>query len=193
MTKWKKIMSLISIHPSGVMTSKDYLNTNKPNSDNTYVIRKPDRILDDLYREYVTASKRLSSFDFKREIIEQAIRFFGSDFSTWVKYQLQTNQLIYGNNYVFLEETITYIKTGKRQTSLGIWDNLLEEYPDIDVKPSKSTNELIDNYLYTKSDKYNYIAEWTTHEGGFYDLLKTMHLLFSKLNDVSKLSSKFNK
>lgn len=180
---WKKIMESAKLYPGGVVNR---LGGDK-HLHETYgklIITRPDTKIAELYRSNFTSFVNNDSFEFKKEVIETCIRLYG-EFYKWLNYQLIMNRFIYGVNQEFLIDTLWYIKTGERKMMLPVWESIITQYPDMDaVKPSRFEDTMVQSFLSSPSNYTNpyseYIAEWTSHPDGFYDMLYTTYLLFGR-------------
>lgn len=155
------------------------------------IITKPDEKVAELYRSNFTAFVNNDTFEFKKEVIETCIRLYG-DFYNWLQYQLKMNRFVYGVNQEFLIDTLWYIKTGERKVMLPVWESIITQYPDMgDVKSKLLDDTMVLSFLSNSSNYTNpssgYIAEWTSHPDGFYDMLYTTYLLFGRA-DVGVLN-----
>ena len=187
---WKKTMESAKLYPGGVVNR---LGGDK-HLHETYgrlIITKPDEKVAELYRSNFTAFVNNDTFEFKKEVIETCIRLYG-DFYNWLQYQLKMNRFVYGVNQEFLIDTLWYIKTGERKVMLPVWESIITQYPDMgDVKSKLLDDTMVLSFLSNPSNYTNpssgYIAEWTSHPDGFYDMLYTTYLLFGRA-DVGVLN-----
>lgn len=176
-------MKFAKLYPGGVV-NRDGDNTHMHETYGRLIISKPDVKIIELHMSNYTSFVNNESFAFKRELIECCIRLYGN-FYNWLKYQLLYNRFLYGINQEFLLDTLWYIKTGERKMMLPVWESIITQYPDIGpVKSVIPTDTTIADFLSSESNRVNihsnYIAEWTSHPDGIYDMLYTTYLLFGK-------------
>lgn len=181
-------MTSAKLYPGGVVIKSD-LQYDNNESFGKLIVTKPDVKIAELHRSNFTTFVNNESFAFKRDLIHTAIRLYGN-FYKWLRYQLIQNRFIHGVNQEFLIDTLWYIKTGERKMMLPIWESIITQYPDMEnVKPSRINDSMIESFLdSSKTNPYsNYIAEWTSHPDGIYDMLYTTYLLFGKA-DIGTLN-----
>lgn len=183
------------LYPGGVVnvSGVTYI---KHDAYHKLIISKPDKKIADLHKSGYTNSVNCDSFEFKRETISNCIRLYGN-FYRWLEFQLLHNRFVYDINQEFLLDTLWYIKTGERKMMLPVWESILNQYPDIgEPKPIRYNDSTIESFMNSPDNRINtfsnYIAEWTSHSDGIYDMLYTTYLLFGNA-DVSTLNKlKFN-
>jgi len=136
-------------------------------------------------RMYLSKTDGYTDWAFKRRVINNALRLFGDSFSLWVKQQL-------GNPYVnekalrFIDDTIRFILTGKREMMVMHWPRILDANPKSIQLTSGDMRKALDGVIKTNSDSLSkdYLSSWLSHPGGFDDLVFTMSVVF--VPDVSQ-------
>lgn len=105
-----------------------------------------------------------------------AARVFG-DFNKWLMLQLNVNDRVFDLNLRFLEDTVQYIRTGHRSTSVENWlmllmDNHGPQEGIASVARGRSSISV------SPGEFKNFIADWCQWPDGFDDMVCTMHVLF---------------
>jgi hypothetical protein len=72
-----------------------------------------------LYEDITNHRVNSNTWGYRKRVIDTALRLFGN-FNRWVQDQ-QDNPDVSGYNVLFLDDTLTYIKTGQRQMSPMTW------------------------------------------------------------------------
>lgn len=139
--------------------------------------------IEEMYRYMLKTRLAMDDFMFRDKMVRLALFSFGtSDWYSWVNAQFKgpaTGEL----HAEFIEDTLIYIKTGKRRMHPHTWASLLQ-LSDIgtnvqDMAGVKGFFE--DPYNRGKIKAYSVvdiIQMWCGHEGGFEDLAHTLHVLF---------------
>jgi len=135
-----------------------------------------DPVIEQLYKLYMSRLVPQESVEFKLQVVQRCARIFG-DFKSWLRLQVTANDNIYGWNLEFLKDTLEYIRTGQRKTSISTWQELLLEYPD--PHPGTAGHQRMKLIgAEDLSDLNDVIGMWCSHKGGFIDMLCTAHVLF---------------
>jgi len=117
------------------------------------------------------------SWDFQRKIINRGLDLFG-DFHQFLKAQdMHGNLTVHQRG--FLEDTVQFIRTGKRSMSIEtrimcLMAEMGHKHPTI-FTPSRSTRSLVD-MLGLPSEDYMY--HWIGHARGFTDMVCTLNVIF---------------
>lgn len=130
----------------------------------------------DLYNNYMSNRSYSPNWDFKNSVIKRACILFG-DFNYWLNLQFAGNDNIYDLNLAFLEDTVGFIRTGKREMSIQNWQSLLLENPD-PVYGCASPERLKALKIVDASEFSNFIGQWCHWDGGFNDMLCTLNTVF---------------
>ena len=146
------------------------------------------RGITDLYNEYRNDERIMRDFAFRQRVLEAAIDAFNTNsFFKWCSLQ-RNSYFLTALHKRFLNETLRYLKTGTRSISIESWISML------DVRHATSTDANIDLELISyfglniPSELADVIALpvsltdtivlWTTHDGGFNDLLIFCNTVF---------------
>lgn len=129
----------------------------------------------EFYRKWQYDRAAIRSWDSRSEVIRLALALFG-DMKQWLREQ-QDNEELSAYGWRFLEETIRFINTGRREINIRNNTSLiLSEKEDRLIMPlEKRQNKLID--LVGESDD-TIIARWLRHPGGYDDLVQTITVVF---------------
>lgn len=141
-------------------------------------MNRGDRQAVELYELHVNRSMEVTGWAFKRNVIKLAARLFGN-FDAWANNNIRFNDALYGVNIDFIIDTIGFIKTGRRNLNLLTWMGLVEEKPVSD--PQKKQESSYAKYNVPNVGPH-WLADWLSHEDGFYDMLCSINLLFGNVN-----------
>lgn len=123
------------------------------------------------FRNYADAAKTI-------EIARKAVSLFGgTDLFNFVHTNLLYNRFKSDLHYRFLNDTLDYIKTGKRTMSILTWMRLL-------ISPTQGISKKhASKTAYTmNSDCYRNVTvmNWLSRDGGLQDLVITLYIIFGK-------------
>lgn len=92
----------------------------------------------------------------------------------------QTNgEYLYGRRLEFLLDTLNFIQTGKRKMGVNNWFELLEENPAPDrYSVPRNAKEQLFSFEIPYNSIVDLLVQWTTHTGGFDDMVCTLNILF---------------
>src|SRR5699024_2355831 len=114
----------INVWPSGVATSENNLLLSYEKVGDTRYPKVPVIIHEDgdpriqkLFARYSTEAHLVDDVKFKLDAIEVFRDIYGA-FPRFIAYQFDYNYLMHGLNLEFLEDTLRYIMTGRRNFSL---------------------------------------------------------------------------
>lgn len=144
-----------------------------------------------LYADYIKHVGNTSSFEFHNEVLRTAVVAFGTlDFALW--FQSQYRSPACGDLHRrFLDDTLKFLSTGRREMSLETWGALLviTDEGDNIGKLSTVAKEYFgagqsigntiqsgQNYLLT-----DVLQQWCSKPNGFEDLVGTLHILFGNV------------
>ena len=140
--------------------------------------------VDSIWKEYEAGVNFITSFDFREKVLKTALIAFGTlSFFDWCNLQ---NKNIYFTalHKKFLNDTFTFIETGKRSVANTTWQSLLS-MKEATSKDAETVYNLNDFFRMNQSEQFrrsfrlsDAIADWTVQENGFEDLLMTIHLMF---------------
>ena len=133
---------------------------------------------------YRSGQANADSWKFQSVVIATASRVFGN-FRTWLVLQLSGNDNVHGLNLRFLQDTVQFIRTGHRITSVQNWEELLAEYPE--AIPGTAGIQRVEALNLNDIKEFdNFIGQWCSWEGGFEDMICTMHVLFGSSKTALK-------
>lgn len=130
-----------------------------------------------LYDLLIGNLANVNGWSYRRLVFPTAMAVFG-DFATFLSTQ-KLNPFLYGYNYEFLIDTLRFIETGRRRISVQNWfDLLLENHEPNNDWRTRSNAELESFTRKYRSDTAAVVSRWVSHDGGFNDLVVSMHILF---------------
>ena len=166
---------------------------------NRTIIDKPNYFLynikiDELIKEYSNNNKSLMDFDYRERLLKVAKYIFGTtSFYDWCTLQTKSKYLT-ATHKKFIIESLTFMTTGYRSTSVSMWSRLLDTKlaTDEDDKVPYNYSEYFDSikkdimcennnsYDLEKESVINTIVLWTGQNEGFQDLLFFLDTIFGK-------------
>lgn len=138
-----------------------------------------------MWDQVLDGDRFVDSFDFREKILLVALHAFGTtNMLSWFRMQ-ESSPYLTDMHKRFLNDTMTFIDTGKRSVSLFSWQHLITPRP---LTASDENPELITDcfFGFTKSYSPSFeriqvssvIQRWVSQDNGFYDLLGSLHVLF---------------
>ena len=135
-----------------------------------------------LYAKYIKEKNSSINHAFREQVLIVALSAFGTkNFTEWFEQQHMsptTGDL----QRQFLDDTIHFIKHGRREICLETWDSLLSSY-EVDSNITPITSYAID--FFGLNSRHNeprmvidIIQSWCSQPNGMEDLLGTLHILF---------------
>jgi len=158
------------------------------------VIEKQDyhfnKLVQELYNRYMAKNDLIRDLDFKEEIIKAAYKAFGSfNFINWLTLQNQS-PCFTAMHKKFLIETLRYIETGSRLVNVSTWTRLIEKRPSTEVDSNVEFN--VSKLMEDTNSKFvgglrvvdtsDFIYKWVKWEDGFNDLLRSLYIVFGKVD-----------
>jgi hypothetical protein len=151
---------------------------------------RPNPRVENVYSKYLRADYLSGNFEFRKEILTTAIAAFGTvffDFWVLAQYKSDTTGSLHGK---FLEDTILFIRTGKREMNLETWASLLQitdEGNNIGNLPDSiaeyfGMNTPGTNRIRRSIPTIEVIQDWCSKPGGLEDMLGTLHILFGRIS-----------
>lgn len=188
----------INVWLSGAVTTDDgnrrlqYENVGDVRNPKTVVLehKNGERRIQELFIRYSKNPELKDSVPFKLEAIETMANLYGV-FSRFMSYQFDFNYLMHGLNLDFLEDTIRYITTGRRDYSLLTWKELVSRNPDYIVRVNAQRRWYSVSKTFgikNDTDLKHYISMWCSQSGGFEDMLYTTWILFGSPDSVNTLN-----
>jgi hypothetical protein len=126
-----------------------------------------------------------------KAIIIEAFRNFGDrDFSEFIAMQ-RNSRYFTRQHQEFILDTLRFIQTGKRDTSIRTWEIVLRrkliddvqsvhQHPRYDKCVSEFFNSSAVDGLPLTGAMHRVISQWMSHRNGHEDLLLTLNLVFGK-------------
>lgn len=144
--------------------------------------------VESLYSDYIRNVVATSSFEFRRRALQIAFQAFGTPrFDIWMmaQYKNPAAGQLHGE---FLEDTIHFLTTGRRNMALEAWSSLIiitDEGNRVGRMPESMIKFFdLDSPANVRSTDnahlVNIIQMWCSREGGLEDLIGTLHILFGK-------------
>lgn len=135
-----------------------------------------------LYKEMVNDPAITHDFEFRERILKAAALMLGlGGIHEWLDIQNKYARVSTWH-IEFLIDTIRYIATGNRQTSLPVIDSLIIRVPDgrpIELEKCEELKELLNKgNAYLGGMISPVLNKWVSHRGGYADLLQTLWLIF---------------
>lgn len=159
-------MSVMTIHPRFFST------VTQRSAESGVVVSQGDASIDTLYDLYMGRTVNTSSWAFRRQVLTQALRIFGN-FQEWLEHQ-RANPSVAGRNRDFLEDTIQFIQTGKRQMEIMNWLDLMDEITPTD-RPKMVHGPMA---LLSSANTVQVLQTWCSRTNGIEDLVQTLYVLF---------------
>lgn len=140
-----------------------------------------------LFSQLSKGERNLSSFSFRRAILIEAIRAFGTySFREWCTLQ-ETSYYFTEHHRNFLNDTFNFIQTGERSYGLRPWEYVLRR--ENATISSNDTKFKYDDYFQSFKDigrevdfsTLATIQRWVEQPKGFEDLITTLRLVFGKV------------
>ena len=131
-----------------------------------------------LYELHEAIATNTTSWNFRRMVLECAIRLFG-DFATWLEDQ-RRNPYITGYAEQFLNDTIDYIHGGTRLMSVVTWADLVSSAGSVGKVASIASLNPTQVLLGRGETTAHVVQQWCARQGGVEDLLQTLQLLFGR-------------
>lgn len=158
-------MSLLTVHPR-------FFTTITPHPEGGAVVSEGDSSISTLYDLYMGRKVNTASWAFRSQVLAQALRVFGN-FQEWLEYN-RSNGSLSGYNRDFLEDTVRYIQTGRRQMVVMNWIELMDEIDRRD----RPTVVKVPLTLLSNANTVQVLQAWCSHTDGIEDLVQTLYVLF---------------
>lgn len=132
-----------------------------------------------LYREYANPGFETQTWQFKRRVIDLALRVFDrKEGFSFIDQDANTH--LSGFNYKFLLDTLKYIATGRRSMDVQMWGDLMEQSSTVPTHVVEGRSAIYKRIAEYKLDltPSSLIQKWLSHKDGLEDLIVTMHLMF---------------
>lgn len=169
-------MSTITIYPR-------LYTTRRPFGDGV-VTSQGDETVNTLFGFLQDRTVNTTGWTYRNKVFQCALRMFG-DIDQWFKDQ-RNNPRITGYNLEFLKDTLQYIRTGVRELSIESWVELVAEENSHAAEPTHLIGKSL--ALGPQENTIKLLQAWCSRNGGFEDLVGTLHVLFGSARQ-SLLSS----
>jgi len=124
----------------------------------------------------------ISDFNIRENILIEAKKCFGTrSIHEWCSIQSKS-PFFTTSHYLYIEDTLNFIKTGKRKHSTFSWGRLLDKTtPNENQKLDKDYKNLIEKMFSDMSgDNVELFSKWVSHPGGFKDFFIFLYLVFGR-------------
>lgn len=138
-----------------------------------------------LYAQYIKRTAATLAFEFREKLLIVALNAFGtSQFDFWFEMQLKSP--VAGDYHRrFLDDTLRFINTGRRDMALETWQALVtsQDHGDHNSQMSDFAREFFGRpiggwHSPRNTNLIDVVQQWCSQPNGFEDLLGTLHLLF---------------
>lgn len=152
-----------------------WLQANKP-------AREVNRNIESMWRHLNDHHLAIDDIEFREKVLRVALNAFGTpDFHQWLTVQMDGPST--GDLHMdFLQDTLRFIETGRRQMNLHSWSQMLSLS---DVTHNDTPNEGQFAWFFqneTQQSKnlsvIDVVQRWCSQSSGFADLVQTLHVLF---------------
>ncbi len=149
----------------------------------------PDLQVVSLMDRFMNQPALHNSWNFHKEVIETAIRLFGSNIWEWFEAQ-QNNQMLCEDGYEFLGDCLQFITTGKRPYS--IYSRSSSFRTDRNVRPGDSDAVVLSRKRLNPLSQYRNqtqlqpLTGWLIRKNGWIDLLCSIYTIFGPLGPTPK-------
>lgn len=113
---------------------------------------------------------------FWRQVIKCAYRLFNTNARTWFAEQAENDGLTQ-NARDFLNDTVTFVNTGKRPAMIGSRVRIIRRELGSDASRSRGA---ILPFDVGYGEDMKILGNWVRHNGGLIDLLHTLNVLFGE-------------
>lgn len=152
-----------------------------PDAKDTSIIRLDNhREVTVLYETFISGGANPQGWAFRKRVFPVAMEVF-HDFKNFLACQVN-NPFLYGYNYEFLLDTLSFIAGNRRRLSHGAWLGLLADKTEattIRKQERLAAAEAASKGLVLSTPAI--IAKWCSREGGYEDLIITMSTMFSNV------------
>jgi hypothetical protein len=142
--------------------------------------------IEQIWSHLLRYNHAILDFDYRQKVLLVALNAFGTDdFMKWTMAQFagpSTGEL----HAEFIEDTLDFIMTGKRKLHLTSWLPLLT-LSDLNTNVTVPS-EKIKTFFVEPETKVarnvkliDVLQRWCSHEGGFEDMIQTLHILFGDI------------
>lgn len=167
---------IVYVYPRGYLSY--YTNSAPP--ENNELMKTTDNVLvqyiDGIYElDTIFGNKEQTVVLMILECIKLSSLLFGNDFNKWLALQL-TSPTISVDSLTFIEDTVRFIKTGKRIVPVESAYRTA-----IDVERSRYNTELqkyVEDLSFKDPNTVSILCDWIAHPNGLRDIRCTLEILF---------------
>jgi hypothetical protein len=142
--------------------------------------------IEQLFVSYTKGIESVLDFDFCEKILKAAKAAFGTDhFASWYRAQFLSPG-ISDMHIRFLDDTLQFIRTGRRSVHINTWDAMVDIAEGGQSKTPLSAEalsffggDLLKNDTIYRDELNQVLHDWVTCTNGYDDLMATLHILFA--------------
>lgn len=145
----------------------------------------------EIYNQMIRRQVIHTDFDFRERAVKIALKSFGvQNFEAWAKFNLDSPTFTQ-THADFITDTARFITTGKRHLPVDTWERLIAPGAnDPTIKSEYDTSVMMllpSGYSHRLQQSchdnlHNVIARWLSQNGGFTDMVTSLHTLFGEYN-----------
>ena len=144
--------------------------------------------IEELFQRSLNWRNVIADYAFRRSVVAAAKYAFGLDFLQWYRCQLAEG-FVSDLHLKFLDDTMQFIMSGRRELDLMTWISLIEQAGVQDERAFSETSVSffgkyfpgIQNSALMRTDTVDVLQEWVSQENGFQDLLLSLRVLFGNI------------
>lgn len=129
-----------------------------------------------LYNEFIAPGAQVKNWQFRKRVIQLAVKLISGG-SNWF-IAVDEDRRVQEYNYEFILDTVRFIATGRRRTSIYSWPLLISS-PEENVlaKEHGEVRKLFKELALTTSHT-TLIQKWCEQPGGIDDLMFSLNIIF---------------
>ena len=166
-----------------IVKAMSSLRYNRPNISRDRTVISNQEI-ETLHQQVLLGNGSLKSMEFREKILQVALGAFGTrSFFDWVEIQ-QTSPYFTDLHRRFLNDTFEFIQNGRRSMNVSTWAQIIRPRAE-SAEDRKVTYDYKTFFKLDQSALFrrpyavsNAIASWTSHPGGYSDLINSLNILF---------------
>lgn len=129
-----------------------------------------------LYNEFTGPGAQVKNWQFRKRVIQLAVKLISGKNNWFIA--VDEDPRIQEYHYEFILDTVRFIATGQRRTSIHSWPFLISIPEDQSVsKEHREIGKLFKEYALT-SKHTSLIQKWCEWPGGIDDLMFSLNILF---------------
>lgn len=161
-------MTSITIHPR--------LYASRHDGGESVILSEGDATVATLYELYSDRLVNSTAWVYRKRVLDAALRLFGK-VDEWLLLQ-SSNAHLSGYNLEFIQDTLNFTRTGKRQMTIETWLELLHERNDVQQGTLDARAPKTYFTLEAGENTPQLLQNWCAQRGGFQDLVSTLHVMF---------------